>query len=189
MKYLTGLVILLMVAAFVGCSTPKAVSPVAGTAPQRQEVLLTRAIREKKGPFRKKRWPGPKGKGCSSRGAAPAKARKGENPPSLKTSSSIMTAMPLRRKTFRGSRISAHGSTSNKSVKLTVEGHCDERGTQEYNLVLGQKRSEVVKEHLVKMGVDAKRINAVSYGKEAPADSGHTEDAWALNRRVHFNVD
>jgi len=61
-------------------------------------------------------------------------------------------------------------------------------GGRAYQL-LGQKRSEVVKENLVKMGVDAKRINAVSYGKEAPADSGHTEDAWALNRRVHFNVD
>ncbi len=76
-----------------------------------------------------------------------------------------------------------------KGAHLTVEGHCDERGTQEYNLVLGQKRAEVVKDYLVKLGVDEKRVKTVSYGKEAPLDAGHTEEAWAKNRRAHLNVE
>ena len=78
---------------------------------------------------------------------------------------------------------------TNNSVRIVVEGHCDERGTVEYNLALGQKRAEVVKNHFMKFGIDEKRIRAISFGKELPADSGHTEDAWAKNRRVHFAVD
>jgi peptidoglycan-associated lipoprotein len=75
------------------------------------------------------------------------------------------------------------------TVRIVVEGHCDERGTVEYNLALGQKRAEVVKNHLIKLGIDEKRLRAISFGKEVPADPGHTEDAWAKNRRVHFALD
>jgi peptidoglycan-associated lipoprotein len=74
----------------------------------------------------------------------------------------------------------------NKSVKLSIEGHCDERGTTDYNLALGQKRSEAAKAYLVKLGVDEKRIKVLSYGKEVPVDSGHSETAWKKNRRAHF---
>lgn len=74
-------------------------------------------------------------------------------------------------------------------LKVTIEGHCDERGTTEYNLVLGQKRAETVRDHLVRLGVDEKRITTISYGKEAPRDPGHTEEAWAENRRAHFKTD
>jgi peptidoglycan-associated lipoprotein len=74
----------------------------------------------------------------------------------------------------------------NEAIRLTVEGHCDERGTTEYNLALGQKRAEAVKDYLVKLGVSGSRIRAVSYGKEAPADNRQVEDAWAKNRRAHF---
>jgi len=77
----------------------------------------------------------------------------------------------------------------NSAVRIVVEGHCDERGTVEYNLALGQKRAEVVKNHLTKFGVDEKRIRVISFGKEIPADPGHAEDAWSKNRRVHFAVD
>ena len=77
----------------------------------------------------------------------------------------------------------------NSTVRVIVEGHCDERGTVEYNLALGQKRAEVVKSHLTKLGIDEKRLRAISFGKEMPADPGHTEDAWAKNRRVHFALD
>jgi peptidoglycan-associated lipoprotein len=77
----------------------------------------------------------------------------------------------------------------NSAVQIVVEGHCDERGTVEYNLALGQKRAEVVKNHLTKFGIDEKRIKVISFGKEMPLDPGHTEDAWAKNRRVHFSVD
>ncbi len=78
---------------------------------------------------------------------------------------------------------------ANSGVRIAVEGHCDERGTVEYNLALGQKRAEVVKNHLMKFGIDEKRIRTISFGKEMPADPGHSEDAWAKNRRVHFAVD
>lgn len=70
--------------------------------------------------------------------------------------------------------------------KVRIEGHCDERGTVEYNLVLGQKRADSAKNYIVNLGVDAKRMDTVSYGKERPVDPGHNEEAWAKNRRVHF---
>ena len=79
--------------------------------------------------------------------------------------------------------------TQNKAAKLTIEGHCDERGTIEYNLALGEKRAESVKNQLVRAGVKDDRIKTISYGKEAPADPGHTEEAWAKNRRAHFKID
>lgn len=78
---------------------------------------------------------------------------------------------------------------SNSPIKLIVEGHCDERGTMEYNLALGQKRADAVKDYLIKMGNDPKRIRSISFGKETPVDPGHDENAWARNRRVHFKAD
>ncbi len=77
----------------------------------------------------------------------------------------------------------------NQAAKLTVEGHCDERGTIEYNLALGEKRAEAVKNQLVRAGVNADRVKTVSYGKEMPVDPGHTEEAWAKNRRAHFKIE
>ncbi|MSR84090.1 MAG: peptidoglycan-associated lipoprotein Pal [Candidatus Latescibacteria bacterium] len=75
---------------------------------------------------------------------------------------------------------------TNADVKATLEGHCDERGTAEYNLALGQKRADSAKAFLTKAGVAADRVKTVSYGKEHPADAGHTEAAWAKNRRVEI---
>lgn len=77
----------------------------------------------------------------------------------------------------------------NQNAKVTVEGHCDERGTVEYNLALGQKRADAVKNLLVRAGIKEERIKAVSYGKEMPVDPGHTEAAWAKNRRAHFKIE
>ena len=71
-------------------------------------------------------------------------------------------------------------------VKVTVEGYCDERGTEEYNLALGQRRAEAVKQDLVAEGIAADRINTISYGKDKPFAPGHDENAWRLNRRDHF---
>lgn len=71
---------------------------------------------------------------------------------------------------------------------VTIEGHCDERGTQAYNLALGEKRANAAKEFLVALGVDPSRISTVSYGKERPFDEGHNESAWAKNRRAHFTA-
>jgi peptidoglycan-associated lipoprotein len=71
---------------------------------------------------------------------------------------------------------------------VTIEGHCDERGTSAYNLALGEKRANAAKEYLVALGVNASRLNTVSYGKERPFEDGHDESAWAKNRRAHFVV-
>lgn len=69
------------------------------------------------------------------------------------------------------------------SVKVTIEGHCDERGTREYNLALGERRATAVKNYLVADGIGASRIKTISYGKERPAVLGSNEAAWAQNRR------
>ncbi|MEO5332493.1 MAG: peptidoglycan-associated lipoprotein Pal [Magnetococcus sp. YQC-5] len=69
---------------------------------------------------------------------------------------------------------------------LTIEGHCDERGTREYNLALGQKRADAAKQYLISQGMDASRIKTVSYGKERPLVNGHSESAWGKNRRAEI---
>jgi peptidoglycan-associated lipoprotein len=71
---------------------------------------------------------------------------------------------------------------------ITIEGHCDERGTAEYNLALGERRAVSARTYLVSLGILADRIRTVSYGKEFPFDPGHDEAAWARNRRDHFVV-
>jgi peptidoglycan-associated lipoprotein len=71
---------------------------------------------------------------------------------------------------------------------ITLEGHCDERGSAEYNLALGEKRALAAKTYLVSLGVPADRLRTVSYGKEFPFDPGHDEGAWSQNRRAHFVV-
>ena len=70
--------------------------------------------------------------------------------------------------------------------RVRVEGHCDERGTVEYNLALGEKRARAARDYLVSLGIPARRFTVISYGKERPMDPGHNEDAWALNRRAEF---
>ena len=69
---------------------------------------------------------------------------------------------------------------------ISIEGHCDERGTAEYNLALGDRRAQAVKNYLVSLGIAAERINTVSFGSEFPFDPGHDEQAWKQNRRAHF---
>jgi peptidoglycan-associated lipoprotein len=71
---------------------------------------------------------------------------------------------------------------------VTIEGHCDERGTAEYNLALGERRAVAVKTYLVALGISPDRLRTVSYGKEFPFDMGHTEAAWSKNRRAHFVI-
>lgn len=82
--------------------------------------------------------------------------------------------------------ISAHAKylSTHSTAKVRLEGNADERGGREYNLALGQKRSEAVKKSLELLGVNKDSIEAVSFGKEKPKDAGHTEEAWAANRRV-----
>jgi peptidoglycan-associated lipoprotein len=75
---------------------------------------------------------------------------------------------------------------SHPEISLLIEGHCDERGTEQYNLALGDRRANIAREYLATLGVDAARIKTVSYGVERPFDAGHTEEAWAKNRRDHL---
>jgi peptidoglycan-associated lipoprotein len=84
--------------------------------------------------------------------------------------------------------LTANGKTlrENADVKVLIEGHCDERGTVEYNLALGEKRAMAARDYLVDLGVKADRIRTISYGEEHPVDPGHTEASWAKNRRADF---
>ena len=74
------------------------------------------------------------------------------------------------------------------NVKVQIEGHCDERGTVEYNLALGERRANGAKEYLVSLGISQSRISTISYGKEKPLDPSHSEVAWSKNRRAHTVV-
>ena len=76
----------------------------------------------------------------------------------------------------------------NASINLTVEGHCDERGTEEYNQALGEKRAQAARDYLVAAGISTSRLQIVSYGKERPFANGHDEASWQQNRRAHFTV-
>ncbi len=71
----------------------------------------------------------------------------------------------------------------NSNVSVTIEGHCDERGTREYNLALGEKRAQSVKNYLIGLGINPDRVSTISYGKERPAVVGSNDGAWAQNRR------
>ncbi len=77
----------------------------------------------------------------------------------------------------------------NPGMQVIIEGHCDERGTPEYNLALGDRRAESAKSFLVNFGVDPSRFTTVSYGEESPVDTGHDEDAWSQNRRAKFLIE
>lgn len=77
----------------------------------------------------------------------------------------------------------------NPWIRVVIEGHCDERGSREYNLALGDRRATAVKKYLSSLGIEDKKMKTISYGEERPLDPGHNERAWALNRRAHFVVE
>lgn len=74
------------------------------------------------------------------------------------------------------------------AVKIQIEGHCDERGTNEYNLALGERRASSTKKYLITLGIDERRISTISYGEEKALDPGHNEEAWTKNRRAEFII-
>jgi len=78
---------------------------------------------------------------------------------------------------------------NNAEASVVIEGHCDERGTTEYNLALGDRRANSAKSFLVDMGIDSARLKTISYGEEMPIDKAGTEEAWAKNRRAHFSLE
>jgi len=72
-------------------------------------------------------------------------------------------------------------------ISVTINGHCDERGTREYNLALGERRAQAVQNALIAEGVSPSRINVISFGEDSPVDEGHNENAWSKNRRAEFS--
>ena len=77
---------------------------------------------------------------------------------------------------------------SHPRIKIRIEGNCDERGTEEYNLALGERRAKAAQDYLIFLGIAPERISTVSYGEEKPADPGHNESSWVKNRRDHFAI-
>ena len=104
------------------------------------------------------------------------------------TSSSISTATTSGPVTRAPSTRTRSGSKSNQSALLLIEGHADERGTNEYNLALGERRAKATRDYLVSVGIDAGRITVISYGEERPICTEKTDACWAKNRRAHFLV-
>ena len=80
----------------------------------------------------------------------------------------------------------AESLSKNAEMKVSIEGHCDERGSDEYNLALGERRALAAKKYLIKLGIDSERLTIISYGEERPVSAGHNEMAWKQNRRVDF---
>jgi peptidoglycan-associated lipoprotein len=86
-------------------------------------------------------------------------------------------------------RANAEWLRGHSSYGVVIEGHCDERGTIEYNLALGQRRAQTVRDYLTSLGVQGARMRTKSYGEERPVDPGHTEEGWARNRRAEFVIE
>ncbi|HEX6178629.1 MAG TPA: peptidoglycan-associated lipoprotein Pal [Thermoanaerobaculia bacterium] len=84
---------------------------------------------------------------------------------------------------------SARWLRDNPDVQVTIEGHCDERGTEQYNLALGERRANAAREYLAALGVGGSRLTHVSYGEEKPFEDGASEEAWQQNRRAHIRVE
>ena len=91
--------------------------------------------------------------------------------------------------TRRVLRQNADWLKANGEYAVVIEGHCDERGTIEYNLALGQRRAQAVQDYLVNLGISAERMRNKSFGEEQPADPGHDEAAWSRNRRAAFVIE
>ena len=114
-------------------------------------------------------------------------------PPTLKESQFVTVYFDFDKYSLRGDAKIALDNNYNllnefATASVKIEGHCDERGTVEYNLSLGDKRAKATMDYLVGLGVDPGRISIISYGKERPADDGHNETAWNKNRRCEFRV-
>jgi peptidoglycan-associated lipoprotein len=108
--------------------------------------------------------------------------------PALKTGYFDFDSARLTDETKETLRQNAAWLLGRLDVEVQLQGHCDERGTVEYNFNLGQRRAEAVKSFLVQMGVSPDRLHTISYGEERPAVHGHSEEAWRLNRRVEFHA-
>ena len=111
-----------------------------------------------------------------------------ESSQELKTIYFSFDSYTLRADAVKALQANANWLHNNPSRSVQVEGHCDERGTVEYNLALGERRAEAARTYLLKSGIEENRVLLISYGKERPDDSNHNERAWAKNRRDVFVV-
>ena len=128
------------------------------------------------------------GSGASSSGTVGAGEAGGQTSDELKTVYFAYDSYKLTGDARNVLKNSAKWLKDNGSATIQVEGHCDERGTTEYNLALGERRANAAKDYLVRLGVDASRVSIISYGEERPVDPGHDETAWSKNRRAAFVV-
>ncbi len=94
---------------------------------------------------------------------------------------------PDQRPTMEGNATAMKGQLA--KYRILIEGHCDERGSNEYNMALGDKRTHAARQYLIDLGVPSSRIRTISYGEERPADPGHNEEGWARNRRCEFIIE
>lgn len=132
--------------------------------------------------------------GGDASGAAAADSGNATQTPAESASSDLQTVYF----DFDSYRITADGKSalkanadymkSNPTAEVQIEGHCDERGTTEYNLALGERRANAARKYLTGLGIAKKRISTISYGKERPQDPGHDESAWSKNRRAAFVI-
>lgn len=175
-KRLGILVALLMVPLFltISCCSKKVVKPTpTGGEKGKQEVTAEKKGVQEEG-LQKKKYPGIQGEFMESK--------------YLKDIHFDFDKYNIRPDATAVLKKSAEYLLAHPTYKIQIEGHCDERGSVEYNLVLGERRAESAKKFLVNLGVDANRLSTISYGKEMPLDPRHNEEAWAKNRRCHFII-
>ncbi len=120
--------------------------------------------------------------------AAPARGMEFAESRRLQTVYFPFDSSDIQPETRRALDANVEALMENPRVSIMVEGHCDERGTVEYNLALGQRRADSVRRYLVASGISPERVFTISYGKERPADPRSNEEAWAKNRRAEFKV-
>lgn len=126
--------------------------------------------------------PGNESVGTDAGGAGDAGIASGD----LRTAFFAYDSYALRGDAREALKFNANWLKEHPSATVQVEGHCDERGTTEYNLALGERRANAAKDYLQKLGIESSRITVISYGEERPNDPGHDESAWAKNRRAAF---
>jgi peptidoglycan-associated lipoprotein len=187
-RRLTGLSVALAVVALAACGGKR--PPVLATTPGGEKAPATTAEQPPTEPIDE----GPDVRAVGREGAAGADIQGGA--PSAVTESSSplddihfeLDSAALSDQARASLEKHALWLQAHRDVKVTIEGHCDERGTVDYNLALGEQRARAARDYLVSLGVAADRLRAVSLGKERPLDPGHDEAAWAKNRRDHFAV-
>ncbi len=175
-KSLAILIALLVLPLFitVSCCSKKAVKPTkAGAEGGKQQVAAEKQGVQEEG-LEKKKYPGIQGEFMESK--------------YLKDIHFDFDKYNIRPDAAAVLKKNAKFLLAHPNYKIQIEGHCDERGSVEYNLVLGERRAESAKKYLVNLGVDANRLSTISYGEEMPLDPRHNEEAWAKNRRCHFII-